>query len=271
MATIDLERVVIGIKGAGDIASGIAVRLKKSGFSKIFMMEVAEPKAVRRLVSFSEAIYQGENTVEGIKAVMVSEASEMAAVWEKGYLGVIVDPAWTTLVNIHPDVVVDAILAKENLGTRINDAALVIGLGPGFEASVDVDVAIETMRGHNLGCVLDSGKTQANTGVPGPINGYTKERILRSPATGVFNSVLNITDTVTAGAVVGTVNGEEVVAQVGGVLRGLIRPGIHVQQGMKMGDIDPRGTVGNCFSISDKARAIGGGVLEAILMTWSKR
>lgn len=270
MASIDLDRLIIGIKGAGDIASGVAVRLKKSGFSKIFMMEVAQPKAVRRIVSFSEAIYEEESTVEGVKAVRVFAASQMESVWEKGLIGVIVDPDWATSLELHPDVVVDAILAKKNLGTRINDASLVIGLGPGFEASVDVDKVIETMRGHNLGRVIDRGKPLANTGVPGPVNGYTKERILRSPATGIFTSHLNITDIVKTGDIVGTVNGENIVAQVSGVLRGLIRSGIQVQLGMKIGDIDPRGTVENCFSVSEKARAIGGGVLEAILATWSK-
>jgi xanthine dehydrogenase accessory factor len=256
---------MVGIKGAGDIATGVAVRLKRSGFSKIFMMEVESPLAVRRAVSFCEAVHDGRTVVEGIAAVRASTRKTIVDAWESGQIPVIVDPRWTLVSSIKPQVLVDAILAKQNLGTKLKDAPLVIGLGPGFTASKDVHAVVETMRGHDLGRVIHEGAAQANTGVPGEIGGQTKERVYRAPTTGAFHSDLKISDRVEAGDVIGDVDGMAVVAKIDGLLRGLIREGTVAREGTKIGDIDPRGCAAHCFTVSDKARAIGGGVLEAIM------
>lgn len=265
MVLIDRSRSVVAIKGAGEMATGVAVRLSRAGFSRIFMMDIDKPLAVRRTVSFCEAIYDGTSVVEGVEAVFVEKSDDMCAAWEKGQVAVLVDPDWALLARIRPQVVIDAIVAKTNLGTTLEDGSLVIGFGPGFTAGVDVHRVIETMRGHDLGRVIDKGSAIADTGIPGAIGGYTADRVLRAPVTGVFQSERNITDAVTAGDEIGTVAGQPVVAQIDGVIRGLIRPGIMVSKGMKIGDIDPRGQVEYCFSVSEKSRAIGGAVLEAIL------
>jgi xanthine dehydrogenase accessory factor len=257
--------MIIAIKGAGDIASGVAVRLRKSGFRKIFMLEVPRPVAVRRKVTFCEAVYEGQTLVEGIRAVKVSGVAELEAVWQAGNIAVLVDPQWNSLKQIRADVVVDAILAKRNLGTTKDDASLVIGLGPGFTAGKDVHRIVETKRGHDLGRVIENGSAIANTGIPGPVDGYTTERVIRSPADGILTVNCSICDIVKAGDNIGHVAGENVYAEIAGVIRGLIRSDCKVTQGMKIGDIDPRADVQKCFSISDKARSVGGGVLEAIL------
>lgn len=268
MSVCDVGAMTIAIKGAGDLASGVAVRLRKSGFRKIFMLEVPQPLAVRRNVTFCEAVYEGQIEVEAIRAVKVSKVSEFDAVWKSGNIAVLVDPAWTSLKEFVPDVLVDGILAKKNLGTTRDDARLVIGLGPGFTAGEDVDLAVETKRGHDLGRVIEEGSPMVNTGVPGPVNGYTTERVLRSPAEGVFVARCSISDQVKAGDVLGTVSGENVIAEIDGVIRGLIRSDCRVKRGVKIGDIDPRKELEKCFTVSDKARSVGGGVLEAILATF---
>jgi xanthine dehydrogenase accessory factor len=259
------DETIVGIKGAGDIATGVAVRLKRSGFSKIFMMEVASPLAVRRTVSFCEAVHVGRAVVEGITAVRASSQEAIGDAWESGQIPVIVDPCWTFVSSIKPRVLVDAILAKQNLGTTLEDAPLVIGLGPGFTATGDVHAVVETMRGHDLGRVIYKGSAQPNTGVPGEIGGHTKERVYHAPTTGSFHSDHEIGDRVEAGDVIGDVDGMAVAAKIDGLLRGLIRQGTVVRKGVKIGDIDPRGRAAHCFTVSDKARAIGGGVLEAIV------
>jgi len=259
------SKLTVGIKGAGDLATGVAIRLKRSGFSKIFMMEVERPLAVRRTVSFCEAIYDGKSTVEGITAVRASTEKAILDSWGKGQIPVIVDPRWTLLSLIKPQVVVDAIVAKKNLGTKLEDAPLVIGLGPGFTAAKDVHVVVETKRGHDLGRVIHEGPAQANTGVPGAIGGHTVDRVYRAPQSGIFQSDHEITDRIRVGDIIGEVGGLAIVAKIGGVLRGLLRQGTMVNAGVKIGDIDPRECVAHCFTVSDKARAIGGGVLEAIM------
>ncbi|MBU2513809.1 EF2563 family selenium-dependent molybdenum hydroxylase system protein [bacterium] len=254
----------ICIKGAGEMASGIACRLHKANFKKIAMLETDNPSAVRRRVSFSEAVYDGSQTVEGISAVNINGLEEMESAWETGRIAIAIDPDWQ-LLGYPFDVVVDAILAKKNLGTCCRDARLVIGLGPGFTAGKDVDYVIETQRGHNLGRVLEKGSAVDNTGIPGNIGGYTSERVLRSPGEGFFKPQKEIGDLVEKNTVLGVVGDSPVQAQIGGVVRGLIRGDIKVYKGMKLGDVDPRGNPEYCSTVSEKARALGGAVLETIL------
>jgi len=235
------------------------------------MLEIPHPVAVRREVSFCEAIYEGEKEVEGVSSKFVSKTEEIASVWQAGKISILVDPdGEKTRRYLRPDVLVDAIMAKRNLGTRIRKAPLVIGLGPGFCAGKDVHAVIETKRGHDLGRVYLKGTAEPDTGIPGNIGGYTVERVLRTMKKGVFHPQKRIGDRVNKGSVVAVVEDYPVVARINGVVRGLIRDGVEVEKGMKVGDIDPRGKRESCYTISDKARAIGGGVLEAILY-WFNR
>lgn len=268
MSETRLQDLVIGIKGAGEMASAVAWRLFMSNLKKIFMMDILHPLAVRRWVSFSEAIPCGEQTVEGICAVRVSHPNQLKMAWEQGHIAVVPDPGWEYIRKIKPDVVVDAILAKRNLGTRRDDAPLVIGMGPGFNAGEDVDLVIETNRGHHLGRIISRGTAAENTGIPGNIGGYTGERVFRAPRAGVFTTKKSIGDSVLKGDVIGQVDTITVTAVIDGVIRGLIRSDTPVSQGLKLGDIDPRGDPGHCNTISDKARAISGSVLECILRTF---
>lgn len=252
------------------MASGVAWRLYTANVRRIVMMEAAMPLAVRRQVAFCEAVYDGTKTVEGVEAQKTETVEEIAHVWELGKIALIVDPGWQAMQPIRPDVLVDAILAKQNLGTRRVDAGLVIGLGPGFVAGEDVHVVIETQRGHNLGRVITAGSAEPDTGIPEPVHGIAADRVLRAPVEGEFRSPGRIGDYVVKGAPVGRIGDTEVIARIGGVLRGLIHPGTWVTAGLKIGDIDPRGDVRACFTISDKARAIAGSVLEAVLRTYNR-
>lgn len=254
----------IVIKGAGEMASGVAVRLYRAGFRRLAMLEVAAPLAVRRAVSFCEAVRDGGQQVEGIAAVRVADPAMLEGVWQEGRIAVAVDPDWTWLQFVRPSVSIDAILAKRNLGTTMDEAPLVVALGPGFEAGRDAHWVVETQRGHNLGRLLAEGYAEANTGIPGNIGGFTRERVLRAPADGVVENVLAIGDMVRAGETVCTVGGTPVVSQIDGVVRGLIRTGIRVPKDIKIGDVDPRGEKAYCYTVSEKARALGGSVLEAI-------
>lgn len=252
------------IKGAGDLATGIAARLHRSGFS-VLMTEIAVPTTVRRAVAFSRAVYEGEAVVEGMKGVLCSSLSEVNKVHTDDNLAVMVDEECSVIEAYRPDVLVDAILAKKNLGTKIIHAPIVIGVGPGFCAGADCHCVVETKRGHDLGRCIWKGSAIPNTGVPGMIGGYAKERLIRATAAGEFKGVCIIGDLVEKGQLVGYAGETEIYAEVGGVVRGILQDGVPVVEGMKSGDVDPRGVVINCFSISDKATAIGGGVLEAIL------
>ncbi|HOG47267.1 MAG TPA: selenium-dependent molybdenum cofactor biosynthesis protein YqeB [Anaerolineae bacterium] len=252
------------IRGAGDIASGIAHRLHRAGLA-VVMAEAAQPRALRRAVSFAGAVYDGSITVEGVVAQRAASPGEAQALVAQGRIAVIVDPDGHMAGALRPEVIVDAIMAKRNLGTRQGAAPLVIGVGPGFVAGGDVDAVIETMRGHNLGRVIYEGSAAANTGVPGEVLGYTRERVVWSPAAGTLRGGLAIGARVAAGDAVAEIAGLPVVATVGGVLRGLLRNGLSASAGEKIGDVDPRGVAAYCFTISDKARAVGGAVLEAII------
>lgn len=265
----DMTKLTIAVRSAGDLATGIVLRLYRSGFKRIVMLEVERPLAVRRRVAFSEAVWLGENTVEGVTARKV-DADGIESSWQKGELPVVVDPKGETIGTLRPDVVVDAIMAKRNLGSSTDDADLVIGVGPGFSAGDDVHAVIETCRGHHLGRVIREGEALPNTNVPGAIGGFTIERLLRAPAQGLFETTHDIGDRVAEGDIVGTVDGEPVIAAVSGVLRGLLRTGTPTPRGMKLGDIDPRDKVEFCDTASDKAIAIGGGVLEAVLEKYNR-
>lgn len=264
-----LNQISIVVKGAGEMASAVAWRLYMSNFRKILMLEAANPLAVRREVSFCEAVYDGQKDVEKVRAVRVRNPDEVLTCWQKGEIAVMVDPHWQSLKVMKPQVIVDAVLAKKNLGSNMDEASLVIGLGPGFSAGVDVHLVIETNRGHNLGRVITLGEAEPNTGVPGSIGGYSEERVLRAPLEGEFRSVRTIGDLVKEDEILGSVSGVDVRARIDGVLRGLIRPDNKVTKGLKIGDIDPRGEASYCYTISDKARAIAGAVLEAILRVYN--
>jgi xanthine dehydrogenase accessory factor len=261
----ELGELIVLIRGAGEMASGVAHRLYRSHF-RICLLEIVHPLAVRREVSFCEAVYEGEKEVEGIHAKLVSQAKEIQLTWKGAKIPLLIDPDGKKARRyLKPDVVIDAILAKRNSGTRLNDASFVIGLGPGFTVGKDVDAVIETNRGHNLGRVILNGNAEPDTGTPGEIGGFSVERVLRTLKGGIFRPQKSIGDPVNKGAVVAVVDDCPIIATISGVIRGLLREGIEAKKGMKVGDIDPRGKRELCFSISEKARAIGGGVLEAIL------
>jgi xanthine dehydrogenase accessory factor len=259
-----MNRLIL-IKGAGDLATGIAHRLYRSGFL-VVMTELAQPTVIRRTVSFAEAVYRGRTEVEGVIAVC-TKLSDLAATLEQDVIPVVIDERGKCVQERNWAAVVDAILAKRNIATALTDAPLVVGVGPGFTVGKDVHFVVETKRGHDLGRVLLSGTAAADTAVPGNIGGYTIERLLQAPCAGIFQGLKNIGDIVSKGEVVATVEKQPVFAKIGGVLRGLLKSGLTVQEGMKIGDIDPRGCREYCFTISDKARAVGGGVLEALLMS----
>jgi xanthine dehydrogenase accessory factor len=256
------------IKGSGEMASGIAVRLYRSGFREILLLETQAPLAVRRMVSFSEAVYEGEQQVEGVPSRLASGEDEILALWRRNIVAVAVDPEWKCIPSLCPDVCIDAILAKRNLGTGLADAPLVLALGPGFTAGEDAHAVIETQRGHNLGRIYRQGTAEANTGIPGAINGYTLERVLRSPEAGAVSLSRQIGDLVLAGETILSVNDVPVTTRIDGVVRGLIHPAAMVPAMIKLGDIDPRGKREYCRTVSEKARALGGSVLEAICAHW---
>lgn len=274
------KKDLIVVRGAGDLATGTIHRLKKAGF-RLLVLEAEHPAAIRRQVALSEAVYAGSARVEDVEAVRMDVdlaekknrkellEQEMERIWKKDGVPVLVDPAGLSIAALRPAVVVDAILAKKNLGTTKEMAPLVIALGPGFTAGEDVDVVIETKRGHNLGRVIRSGSAVPNTGIPGIIGGYGKERVMHAQAEGILRNVASIGDIVEARAVIAEIEIENgtvpVEASLSGLLRGLIRDGYPVTKGFKIADIDPRQEeLQNCFTISDKARCIAGSVLEVI-------
>ena len=256
--------MLVLVRGAGDIASGIALRLHHAKLP-VVMTDLAKPTAIRRTVCFSQAILFGKMQVEDTTAEFAENKEQVFEVLKRGNIPVIADPDGESIPILKPDAVVDAILAKKNLGTRITDAPCVIGVGPGFTAGVDCHMCVETMRGHTLGRVITEGSPIPNTNIPGLIGGFTGERVLRAPADGIFHQTHEIGDMVEAGDVVATVEGKPMACTISGVLRGLLAEGTPVFKGMKSGDVDPRGEKDYCYLVSDKALAVGGGVLEAIL------
>ena len=252
------------VRGCGDIGSGVIHRLVRCGF-KVVGIDIARPTAIRRQVAFAQAIYDGKSEVEGLCAISIDRPQDAMAVIAAGNIPILVDENAQATMWLRPDILVDAILAKTNLGTHRDLAPIIIALGPGFHAGRDVHAVIETQRGHNLGRVIYDGCAAPDTGMPGNIAGFDKQRIIRAPASGEVKHVAEIGALLSMGDLVAYVNGQAVIAPLGGVLRGLIQQGIQVPQGLKIGDIDPRSEKGHCGLISDKARTISGGVVEAIL------
>lgn len=260
---------LIIVRGGGDLATGTIYKLYKCGFP-VLVLEVSRPSAIRRNAAFSEAVYEGSQRVEDVTCYLAGSLEEAEKLLAEGKLTMLVDPKGEAIAAFRPLGVVDAILAKKNLGTNRNMAPITVALGPGFEAGEDVDAVVETQRGHNLGRVLWQGKAAPNTGIPGIIGGYGKERVIYSPAAGILRHVCHITDTVTRGQTIAYIetDGEPVpvTATLDGLLRGLLRDGYPVPEHFKIADIDPRTEeYNNCFTISDKSRCIAGGVVEAVL------
>lgn len=255
----------IVIRGGGDLATGVAEVLYQSGF-KILILDIEKPSSIRRSVCFSEAIYDGIIQVENIICKKVENENDIEKCWNEKIIPIMVDEKGEIIKKIKPNVVVDSIIAKKNLGTTKEMAPITIALGDGFEAGKDVDIVVETMRGHNLGRVITSGRAMKNTGIPGEIKGVSKDRVIYSLANGIFSSVKKIGDTVQKDEIIGYVGDVEIRGKISGVLRGIIRDGYEVTENMKIGDIDPRiEEKNNCFTISDKARSLGGAVLRAIM------
>jgi xanthine dehydrogenase accessory factor len=268
-----IQDILVAVKGAGDLATGVIHRLKRAGFA-VMATELPYPTVVRRTVAFAEAIALGQMTVEDVTAQRAASLEEIRTILAKGQVPIVVDPEGTLLKQMYPHVLVEATISKYNSGVTMHDAALVIALGPGYEAGKDVHAVIETNRGHNLGRVYLQGSAEPNSGIPGAIGGYTIERLLRTPCDGTLYGVRQIGDQVQAGETVAVVKplGTEVsndatpvTTAISGILRGLVRDGLPVTAGMKVGDVDPRAVREHCFTISDKSRAIAGGVLEALL------
>lgn len=258
-----IPRLVL-IRGAGDLATGTAHRLWKSGF-KVVMLELPKPLVVRRTVSFASAVHENNIEIESVQAVLCPSPELADQYLSKQVIPVIIDPEAESIDMLKPSIVIDAIMAKNNTGTRLTDAEFVIGIGPGFTVGKDVHVIVETERGHNLGKVLYSGSAAEDTGIPAEIKGFGLERLLRAPTEGIFKPLKEIGDMVSAGDLVALVDQAEIRSSVDGLIRGMLYEGQNVKAGMKVGDIDPRGQDIDFRAISDKARAIGGGVLEAIM------
>ena len=256
--------MLVLIRGAGDLASGLALR-RHHARMRVVMTDLPKPTAIRRTVCFSQAILFGKMQVEDVTAEFAETSAQALEILSRGNIPVLADPEASCISQLKPDVVVDAILAKRNLGTKITDAPCVIGVGPGFTAGIDCHACVETMRGHTLGRMITDGSPLPNTNIPGLIGGFAGERVLRAPADGIFCQSLQIGDSVKQGDIAGTVNGEPMRCTIGGVLRGLLADGTPVHKGMKAGDVDPRADKSYCYLVSDKALSIGGGVLEAIL------
>lgn len=269
------RRNLVVVRGAGDIATGTICRLFRAGF-EVVALETAHPTVIRRSVSFAEAVFEGSFRLEGITARRADSLEAIESVLVDGEVPVAVDPEGKFIPALRPVAVVDAILAKRNLGTRRGMASAVIGLGPGFDAGGDVDAVIETNRGHHLGRVILEGKPHPDTGIPGVIAGFAAERVIRSTAEGTTEELCAIGDLVKKGDPVLAVRGpgEErtiITAPIDGMVRGLIRGGTKVTPGFKVGDVDPRGPDADCNTVSDKARAVAGGVLEALLYLLARR
>lgn len=252
------------VKGGGDLGTGVAWRLHRCGF-QVLVTDIAQPTAIRRTVAFASAIYDGSITIENVVGRLVETQDEVNRCWSARQVAVMVDQESRILPQLKPDVLVDAIVAKHNLGTKIDDAPVVIALGPGFTVGVDCHAVIETNRGHNLGRVVWQGSAEPNTGIPGTVGGENSRRILKASADGGFHPVCQIGDMVHAGEIVAYVNNLPVQAQLDGIVRGLLHADLRIKTGMKVGDIDPRAVLSHCYTVSDKSLAVAGGVLEAIL------
>jgi xanthine dehydrogenase accessory factor len=263
---------LVVIRGAGEMASAVAVCLRSVGF-RVVATEIERPLAIRRAVSFSDAMYaaDGRASVEGVTAVRAGAVADIAPILAAGHIALLADPAGRCIATLRPLAVIDAMLAKRNLGTSMEAAPIVIALGPGFCAGHDCHAVIETQRGHDLGRILWEGAAQPDTGAPAAIQGHGADRVLRAPVAGVVAWQARIGDRVNAGQCLGMVDAEPIIAPFAGVLRGAIREGIRAEAGLKIGDVDPRGEVQAAFTISDKARAVAGAALQALLILWRRQ
>jgi len=259
---LPFSRLVL-VKGAGDIASGIIWRLYQTGF-KVVATELPKPTVIRRLVSFAQAVFTGEHTVEGVTAKK-AQVIEVPNLLVNGFVPIIPDEKGIVVSQLKPWAIVDARLAKKNLGTSKDEAPIVIGVGPGFTAPYDVHAVIETKRGHYLGRALYQGTAAPNTGIPGEIGGHSLKRVIYAPAQGFVHWYYNFGQKVEAGMIIGEVGTKQIIAEISGVIRGLIHPEVEVSPGMKIGDIDPRGIAEYATTISEKALAVAGGVIEVLL------
>ncbi len=263
LASYERKMRLVAVRGAGDLATGTIIRLLKAGYS-VIAAEIEQPTVIRRTVSFAEAVYEGKVTIEGVDGILTSTLDEALSILGRGAVPVLVDPSLSAVLSLSPEVLVDAAIAKRNLGTRIDMAPLVVALGPGFTAGVDADAVIETKRGHTLGSVIYNGSAIPNTGIPGNIAGYAAERVMHSPCSGAFRCERKIGDIVHKGEAIAYVGDTEIPASIDGKIRGLLHDGLFVPEGFKIADIDPRGGSVDHLTVSDKARAIAGGVLEAV-------
>ena len=259
------EPYLVCVRGGGDLATGVAYRLFRAGFP-VVILELPQPLVIRRAVSFAQAVYAGESQVEGVDARLTAGVDEAVAPTKSGTIAVMVDSAGYAIPRLNPTVLVDARMLKASGGdTSPDQALLVVALGPGYTVGRDCHAVIETSRGHDLGRVLWQGRAAPDTGIPGSVKGRSGDRVLRAPTAGAVQSVVQIGDSVSSGQLIATVGGEPLRAPFAGVLRGLLHDGVPVPAGKKIGDVDPRGVRRHCFTISDKALAVGGGVVEAIL------
>ena len=272
MALVDSARIspVVLIRGAGEMASAIAWRLHMANFHRIIMTDLDAPLCVRRTVSFCTALQEGRARVEGVEASAVRTVDALEPTWREGRIAIVPLSRWDDFAALAVDIVIDAILAKRNIATHVSDAPLVVALGPGFVTGRDCHFVIETNRGHHLGRIVEQGGAEPNTGIPGDIAGHTRARVFRSPADGAFESERKIGDRIEKGDCIGYVAGAAINAEIGGILRGLLRPRTWVAKGVKLGDIDPRGRLDYCDTISDKARAIAGSVLECVMRRYNR-
>ena len=263
------DKIII-VRGGGDIASGTINRLHNMGF-KVLVLEIPNPNFIRRKVCYGEAVYEGEFTLENAVSKFAHNLEEIYSICEEGKIPVYIDPDMKILQEIHPDALVDGILAKKNLGMSKDLAPITIALGPGFEAGKDADAVIETNRGHNLGRIIYEGRASENTGIPGIINGYGRERVIYAPASGILKIVHDIGSVVKKDEIIAYIDNKPVYASLTGLIRGMIREGSFVKEGLKISDIDPReDQLKNCWTISDKARTISGGTAEALFFLLNK-
>lgn len=258
------ERKIAVVRGGGDLATGVIYRLWRAHFD-VLCLEIERPLVVRRTVSAAQAVFDGEHRIENMNTVKIDSLEQFPSVAARGEVAVLVDPEGDCIPKIRPDLLVDAIMAKRNMGTHKKMAKLVLAIGPGYSAPRDVHGVVETKRGHFLGRLITDGEPAPNTGIPGMEMGYGIERLLRAPAPGRVEAVREIGDRVAAGHLIAMVGGAELRARIPGVLRGLIHPSVDVETGLKIGDIDPRDEPSHCFTITDKALAIAGGILEGVM------
>ena len=259
-----IENKVVIVRGGGDLASGTINRLHNMGF-KVLVLEIEKPNFIRRKVCYGQAVYEKEFLLEGIVSERADNLDEIKNIWADGRIPVYIDSQMEIVSKIKPIAVIDAIIAKKNLGMRKGIAPITIALGPGFEAGKNVDVVIETQRAHNLGRIIFEGFAAENTGVPGIIKGYGKERVIHAPASGKLKIVHDIGSIVQKDEIIAYIDSVPVYASLTGLIRGMIREGSIVEKGLKISDIDPREEeLKNCYTISDKARTISGGVAEAL-------